>query len=86
MSIYLRGSTYWYAFMVKGKTYRGSCKTSNEREAQEYHDREKSKAWRRVADHQQLHLAHQQRHEAEEDDRVHHPRPELAGDHPRHPR
>jgi len=46
MSIYLRGSTYWYAFMVKGKTYRGSCKTSNEREAQEYHDREKSKAWR----------------------------------------
>lgn len=46
MSIYLRGSTYWYAFMIKGKTYRGSCKTGDPREAQEYHDRVKSKAWR----------------------------------------
>lgn len=46
MSIYLRGSTYWYSFMIKGKPYRGSCKTSDPKEAQEYHDRLKSDAWR----------------------------------------
>jgi len=46
MSIYLRGSTYWYSFMVKRKSYRGSCKTSDPKQAQEYHDRLKAEAWR----------------------------------------
>lgn len=46
MAIYLRGSTYWYSFMVKRKQYRGSCKTSDPKQAQEYHDRMKAEAWR----------------------------------------
>ena len=46
MSIYLRGSTYWYSFMVKGKVYRGSCKTSDPKQAQELHDRLRGEAWR----------------------------------------
>lgn len=46
MSIYLRGVTWWYSFSVKGKQYRGSCKTEVERDAQEFHDRLRAEAWR----------------------------------------
>lgn len=46
MSIYRRGNTWWYTFMVKGVVHRGSCKTSEEAQAREYHDRKKAEAWR----------------------------------------
>jgi integrase len=46
MSIYRRGETWWYTFMVKGKVHRGSCKTTDEAQAREYHDRTKADAWR----------------------------------------
>lgn len=46
MSIYRRGTVWWYSFMVKGKTHRGSCKTTDEKEALEFHDRARSDAWR----------------------------------------
>lgn len=46
MAIYLRGKTWWYSFGVNGKTYRGSCYTQDEKQAQEYHDLERAKAWR----------------------------------------
>lgn len=46
MSIYLRGKTWWYSFSVKGKPYRGSCKTEVDRDALEYHDRLRAEAWR----------------------------------------
>lgn len=46
MSIYRRGSVWWYSFAVKGKMYRGTCRTSNEQEAKEYHDRIRAEAWR----------------------------------------
>lgn len=44
--IYRRGNVWWYRFSVKGKPYRGSCKTSDEKQALEFHDREKARAWR----------------------------------------
>jgi len=46
MSIYRRGTVWWYTFMVKGKVHRGSCKTTDEKEALEFHDRARSDAWR----------------------------------------
>lgn len=46
MSIYRRGETWWYTFMIKGKVHRGSCKTTDEAQAREFHDRTKSDAWR----------------------------------------
>lgn len=46
MSIYLRNKTWWYNITVKGKTYRGTCKTENEQEAQELHDRIRADIWR----------------------------------------
>lgn len=46
MSIYRRGNVWWYAFTIKGKEYRGSCKTTDEKQAQELHDRLRSEAWR----------------------------------------
>lgn len=48
MSIYLRGSTWWYSITMDGKTYRASCKTSNEKQAQELHDIKKAELWRQV--------------------------------------
>ena len=50
MAIYRRGDVWWYRFTVNGKLYRGSCKTSDEKEARELYDRERARAWRtRVA-------------------------------------
>lgn len=46
MSIYRRGETWWYTFMIKGKVHRGSCWTTDEAQAREFHDRIKSDAWR----------------------------------------
>jgi integrase len=45
MSIHRRGEVWWYAFSVRGKLYRGSCKTKDEHAAQELHDRLKHEAW-----------------------------------------
>jgi integrase len=46
MAIYRRGSVWWYSFSVNGKQYRASCHTQDEKQAQEYHDQQRSKAWR----------------------------------------
>lgn len=46
MSIYLRNKTWWYTITVKGKTHRGSCKTEDEQQALEYHDRIRAEVWR----------------------------------------
>jgi integrase len=46
MPIYRRGKTWWYAITLKGKTHRGSCRTENEQDAQELHDRLKAEIWR----------------------------------------
>lgn len=46
MSIYRRGNTWWYSFGIKGKQYRGSCKTEDEKEALEFHDRLRAEVWR----------------------------------------
>jgi len=46
MSLFLRRNTWWYAFTLKGKLYRGSCKTHDKVQAQEYEDTVRAKAWR----------------------------------------
>lgn len=46
MPIYRRGKVWWYAIMLKGKLHRGSCRTEDEQDAQEYHDRLKAEIWR----------------------------------------
>ena len=46
MSIYLRGSTWWYCITMDGKTYRSSCGTQNKKLAKEYHDTKKAQLWR----------------------------------------
>jgi len=46
MAIYLRGKTWWYDITVKGKQQRGSCRTRDRQQAQEYHDRLRAEAWR----------------------------------------
>ena len=46
MAIYRRGNVWWYNINMKGKNFRGSCKTEDERNAQEYHDRLKADLWR----------------------------------------
>lgn len=46
MAIYLRGKTWWYSFAVKGKLYRGSCRTQDEQQAKEFHDQQRAAAWR----------------------------------------
>lgn len=45
MAIKRRGKVWWYSFSVKGKPYRGSCKTTDETAAQQYHDKLKHEAW-----------------------------------------
>ena len=47
MGIYRRGSTWHYRFMINGQEWAGSCKTEDEKQAQEYHDRMRAQAWRR---------------------------------------
>jgi integrase len=46
MALYLRNTTWWYAFTLKGKLYRGSCKTQDRAKAQEYEDTLRAQAWR----------------------------------------
>lgn len=46
MPIYRRGKTWWYAITIKGKTHRGTCRTEDEQQALEYHDRLKAEIWR----------------------------------------
>jgi integrase len=46
MPIYRRGNVWWYAITLKGKTHRGSCRTEDEQQAQEFHDRLKAEIWR----------------------------------------
>lgn len=46
MAIFRRGNVWWYSFGVKGRFYRGSCRTEDEKLAQEYHDRLKADLWR----------------------------------------
>lgn len=46
MAIQKKGSVWQYEFVLNGERFRGSCKTSDERQAQEYHDRIKADAWR----------------------------------------
>jgi len=45
MTIHRRGNVWWYSFSVKGRMYRGSCKTEDESAAQELHDKLKHEAW-----------------------------------------
>lgn len=45
MSIKRRGNVWWYSFTVKGRLYRSSCKTTDEVQAQELHDKLKAQAW-----------------------------------------
>lgn len=45
MGIYRRGKVWWFSFSIKGKPYRGSCKTVDETAAQQYHDKLKHEAW-----------------------------------------
>ena len=45
MGIYRRGKVWWFSFSIKGKPYRGSCKTADETAAQQYHDKLKHEAW-----------------------------------------
>lgn len=46
MSLYRRGNVWWFAITIKGNTVRGSCKTSDEQQAKEYHDRIRADMWR----------------------------------------
>ena len=46
MSIYSRGNVWWYNITVKGRTFRGSCKTTDKQAAQEFHDLLKADIWR----------------------------------------
>jgi integrase len=46
MSIYLRHKQWWYSITVRGKTHRGSCKTQDQQQAQEFHDRIRAEIWR----------------------------------------
>lgn len=46
MPIYKRGEVWWYKISLHGRTERGSCRTSNERQAQEFHDRKLATLWR----------------------------------------
>lgn len=46
MAIYRRGNVWWYQFWVKGKFFRASCHTTDEKQALELHDQERAKAWR----------------------------------------
>jgi integrase len=46
MGIHRRGDTWAYRFAIKGKKYRGSCKTQDEVEARELHDTLVARAWR----------------------------------------
>jgi integrase len=46
MPIYKRGEVWWYKISLHGRTERGSCKTKEERLAQEFHDRLLAKLWR----------------------------------------
>ena len=46
MAIYRRGSVWWYNITMKGKNFRGSCRTEDEQQALEFHDRFKSDLWR----------------------------------------
>lgn len=46
MSIFLRNKTWWYYIMVRGKAHRGSCKTQDEQQAIEFHDRLRAEIWR----------------------------------------
>ena len=46
MPIYRRGKTWWYSITINGKTHRNSCKTQDERQAQEKHDTERARLWR----------------------------------------
>jgi integrase len=46
MSIFLRNKTWWYTITVKGKVFRGSCKTEDKPQASEYHDRIRAEIWR----------------------------------------
>ena len=47
MAIFLRRSVWHYDFTVNGHRRRGSCKTKDKREAQEFEDNLKSKVWRK---------------------------------------
>jgi len=46
MPIYRRGKVWWYAITMKGKAHRGTCRTEDEQQAQEFHDRLKAEIWR----------------------------------------
>lgn len=47
MSLYKRGNTYWVRFTTpRGKRIRESTRTSDKKQAQEYHDRLKARYWR----------------------------------------
>jgi len=48
MPIYRRGSSssWWFSITMDGKTSRGSCRTSDERLALEFHDRLRATMWR----------------------------------------
>jgi integrase len=45
MSIYRRGTVWWYHIVVKGNEVRGSCHTRDEKSALELHDRMRADMW-----------------------------------------
>jgi Site-specific recombinase XerD len=48
MSLEKRGNTYWIDFTVNGKRTRCSAGTGDRKQAQEFHDALKAKAWREI--------------------------------------
>lgn len=46
MGLKLRGDTWWYDFMFKGRQYRSSCFTKDEQQAKEFMDTARAKLWR----------------------------------------
>lgn len=46
MTIERRGDCWFFDIGINGKRYRGSCKTSDQQEAKEFHDRKRAELWR----------------------------------------
>lgn len=46
MSLYKRGNIYWCVWEISGKRIRETTGTSNQEQAQEYHDRRRAELWR----------------------------------------
>lgn len=45
-NLYRRGDVWHYRFCLNGQEFRGSCRTKDFKQAQEFYDRERASAWR----------------------------------------